>query len=116
MGLRRTSGSLRQAWVDCPAFASSPPHRFCSQLNPGPCTFALLSYLNHLKKSMPAPNAYETFTLGYEDYLEIPLQARRLPVTFGLTFAFSSTSVNDVPLFLSQNIPASHGQFGIADV
>ena len=32
------------------------------------------SYLNHLKKAMPALTSYEKFTLGYEDYLEIPLQ------------------------------------------
>jgi hypothetical protein len=91
-------------------FVATAPPLFS---DPECCFFVLSSYLNHMKKSMPAPNAYETFTLGYEDYLEIPLQARRLPVHSSLE---SHTTAVDVPLLFFQNITAPDGQFGIADV
>ncbi|XP_026884535.1 protein arginine N-methyltransferase 5 [Electrophorus electricus] len=33
-----------------------------------------LQYLEHLNQNRPAPNAYEMFAKGYEDYLQSPLQ------------------------------------------
>lgn len=33
-----------------------------------------LQYLEYLNQNRPAPNAYELFAKGYEDYLQSPLQ------------------------------------------
>lgn len=35
-----------------------------------------LQYLEYLNQNRPAPNAYELFAKGYEDYLQSPLQVR----------------------------------------
>lgn len=43
-----------------------------------------LQYLEYLNQNRPAPNAYELFAKGYEDYLQSPLQVRKYP--FMLTF------------------------------
>lgn len=36
-----------------------------------------LQYLEYLNQNRPAPNAYELFAKGYEDYLQSPLQVRK---------------------------------------
>ena len=35
---------------------------------------AYLQYLQHLSNTQPALTTYESFTKGYEDFIEIPLQ------------------------------------------
>lgn len=35
-----------------------------------------LQYLEYLSQNRPAPNAYELFAKGYEDYLQSPLQVK----------------------------------------
>lgn len=36
-----------------------------------------LQYLEYLNQNRPAPNAYELFAKGYEDYLQSPLQVSK---------------------------------------
>jgi len=38
-----------------------------------------LQYLEYLNQNRPAPNSYELFAKGYEDYLQSPLQVRTCP-------------------------------------
>lgn len=39
-----------------------------------------LQYLEYLNQNRPAPNAYELFAKGYEDYLQSPLQVRKCSI------------------------------------
>lgn len=38
-----------------------------------------LQYLEYLSQNRPAPNSYELFAKGYEDYLQSPLQVKTNP-------------------------------------
>ena len=41
-----------------------------------------LQYLEYLNQNRPAPNAYELFAKGYEDYLQSPLQVSKCLFVF----------------------------------
>lgn len=50
-----------------------------------------LQYLEYLNQNRPAPNAYELFAKGYEDYLQSPLQVKECSFVFTYFKSFSFT-------------------------
>ncbi len=43
---------------------------------------AHLQYLQHIRRTQPAPSVYEQQTAGYDDYIEIPLQVGAVVAAF----------------------------------
>lgn len=74
-----------------------------------------LQYLEYLNQNRPAPNAYELFAKGYEDYLQSPLQVSKcffvliyLKCVSFLNLFLSFTCLIMKTVFLYPSLPFSH--------